>query len=915
MRAITALLIIGLIVSFGLSFASDCTDACQADYNRVTGNAQALYDGKGYYTGDMNTNCANLAEERAGIPDSCIIAFIGRPATNTAGCLDNCQDAACNAGCNDAFQSCCLAAAKTSAEIWRTECLAACPTETVSKCADVTCYDKCEYGVEYRSGSCNENTGLCIYATANTCPYGCDQSAPAFCASAPEPTQPTQKGCTVSTDAMFSYCKAYCQSKTTDDCSVTAASSETPGILYSCECMCGQSPDYTYPSYSGIDCTGSAPARMTSTTQEDKCANVQCDDKCDGNTLKTGGYCDSNTGNCIYSETQCGDIGCNESSLTCNQQAPGKIAGTVHYTEFMGVNGEGDLAGSDVPLRFVKVKTYYTDSDGNIQHAKSGDEYVTYTDSNGKFSIEVPPDFFAPNVSSITINITLEDEGKHVKISQDSLNDPKENPGAEPLTFQSMYGYKSDLSRLDFNFYNEGSIWPSAAQIYSNVLKAVEFKENVIGLSPTTEERVTIFSQNGTWHMTELDPILAEQGMFIKKKGSAYFNYEAPVNREFHEYCHHIQAEAWGQESKRNPPGDDHAGYPANIQSSEWGVMEGWAEFCALEMKKYYYGTSDAKYPALNTVLNLELNYKIQGDYLYDASKSNYLSSKFAEELAIAGIFIDLRDSASDYGGSDDDDVSMPLSEIWGAFSSERDFGDGAGVRHVHTVHDFYVAISQAAGPSMQGAIDQIFIKHGAFQDLNKNGIWDSGEPIGYSGIGGTSQADYRPDLEPEPGTQIMVNAKDGSGNTLANGVLINVSVSFDGANSYLSYSYRAPVVDGMIYLPLPPREYNATITMTAVQGGSNAKASTSYTTTTAQAYAEIDPTKPLATYDAAIPSAKPQTCSSAGQCIAWNMGDTCKSGSCTYATGSGTTASGALCLGPAAIAFVVGLLAWRRKG
>jgi hypothetical protein len=629
--------------------------------------------------------------------------------------------------------------------------------------------------------------------------------------------------------------------------------------------------------------------------------------------LKTGGYCDSDTGQCVYSETECGDIGCNASSLACNQPVPGKIAGKVYYTEFMGVNGEGDLAGKDVPLRFVAVSTYYDDANNKMHHNQAGDVYETFTDNDGKFSIDVPPDFFSSSVDTIYVNITLEDKRKRVSVSRQATH-----TGPDPIELIFGYNYNdSSLSNLDYNLYNRigytvGPKESAAAQIYANTLKAVEFKENVIGLSPTTEERVTIFSNSGTWHHPEADKNTALDGIFINNKASEYFNYEAPINREFHEYCHHIQAEAWGQESLTMPPGIDHAGYPANMQSSGFGVLEGWAEFCALEMKKYYYGASDAKYPALNTILNLELDYKIQGDYLYDASKSNYLSSKFAEELAIAGIFIDLRDSASDYGGADDDGVSMPLSTIWGAFSTPRDFGDGTGVRHVRTVRDFYVAISQAGG-APQDAIDHIFIRHGAFQDLNKNGKWDSGEPIGYSGIG-SAQTDYRPDLEPEPGTQVIIKAKDGSGNTLANGVLVDVSVSFDGANSYLSYTYRAPVVDGMIYLPLPPREYNATITMTAVQGSSGAEASTSYTTTTADAYAEIDPNKPLATYDTAIPSAtSAQACTSSGQCIAWNMGDTCKSGSCEYATSSGT-GSAACCIGPAAIAFVIGLLVWRRK-
>ena len=828
--------------------------------------------------------CPNVAD------DSCIL-IDGAPCFND---YQMANASGCQGQWNEGFQMYML---------WESDAGCFCPYvyPPEEKCKDVRCFDKCEGSAESRSGACNKDTGLCEYGTINPCQYGCDGD---FCADAPEPTTPSGKGCTVSTDAMFAYCKAYCQSKTPDDCSVTAASTETPGVLYSCMCMCGESSDYTYPSYSQLDCTRSAPARMTKNQPQDKCANVRCDDKCDGNTLKSDGNCDEDTGGCWYTETPCGTAGCNASSLACIQPAAGKIAGTLYYTEFMGANGEGDSAGKKVPLRFVMVKAEYTKD----THRYGTDKYFASTDKDGKFSIDVPAEFFNPENSEIGLEIILEDSGKRVYISTDSWNSASK---PQPYTISLSYPPTDPtLSNLDIDLYNMKGDAPAAAQIYANTLRAVEFKENILGLSPTTGERVTIFSNSGTWHMTELAGNAVERGMFIKTTSSGYFNYEAPMNREFHEYCHHIQAEALGQASLRNPPGKDHAGYFANSQSSEWGFIEGWAEFCALQMKKQYYGISDGRYPALNTLLSLELNYRLQGDYMYDSTRSNPVGQKFAEELAIAGIMLDLHDSASDYG-SDDDSVSMPLSDIWAAVSGTADFQDGQGSRHVHTVADFYRYLI-AANPSLKDGIDEIFIKHGAFQDLNKNGRWDSGEPIGYSGIG-SAQTDYRPDLEPEPGTQVMVSAKDGSGNALGAGTSVDVSVSFEGSNSYLSYNYQAPVVDGMIYLPLPPREYNATITMTAVQASSGAKATNTYTTTTTEAYEKLDPAKPLATYDATLPSATGSAaCSSDGQCASWRMGDTCQSGKCIIGTAttpgqngqSGSDSSG--CCGPSLILLTV---------
>ena len=849
MGAKTAFFLMGLLVFLPLAaFASECTDQCQSEDNvdQKVAEAQATADAKGFYVGQTDTNCGNsILRARAGEPDTCIV--------NLNSCNGQCGDDACYGSCNDAFQTCCVQNVRETWQTYLDECLAACGPEQ-DKCQGVTCFDKCENSKEYRSGSCDPNTGQCTWATQNPCQYGCNGD---FCAEAPEQPQAQQKGCTVSTDEMFSYCKAYCQSKTPDDCSVTAASSETPGVLYSCMCMCGQSPDYTYPSYSNIDCTGSAPKRMAQNQPQDRCANVQCDDKCAGTTLETDGNCDPDTGRCTYTETPCGDVGCNATSLTCNEAQGGRFAGRFYYTEFNLPNGGWAEKGTQVPLRNLKVEFSYTGPDGNYNDDTKN--WVAYTDSDGKFSWDAPAEFFTAG-NRIEVDAVMADENNKLFESTDRLVNSGGGGTYAVIVAPSLSPADQELGDMEIDFKSLGPDQALAAQVYANLLKAVEFKETVLGATSTTKERATIFSASGTWHTTELDP--SGGGMFINSADSHYYTAEAPVNREYHEYCHHIQDETWGQDSTIIPPGIDHKGYPINNESG-WGYSEGWAEFCAMQMVKHISGIQDVRYVVGNTALNLEFNYNIR-----DGLKSD-------EEFAIAGIMLDLTDSASDYSyGKDDDSVSLPLSTVWAAISTARDLGDGK-TRKPLNLHDFYVAISDEAGAGQQAGIDAIFISHGAYQDLNKNGKWDPGEPVGYSGQGNAA-SDLRPNVKPEEGTQVAV-----SGGT---GLLADVNVAVDGPMSYLSYSYRTPIVDGKVYLPTVPSWYDATITVKAVDGSTGTSSTKSYVTTNTALRQNIDPSKAIGSYDPAL-TATAGPCASDGQCISWNAGDTCRDGSCVYAT------------------------------
>jgi hypothetical protein len=627
-------------------------------------------------------------------------------------------------------------------------------------------------------------------------------------------------------------------------------------------------------------------------SKEDKCENVNCDPKCEGTVSKTNGNCNANTGKCVYTENNCYELGCNPDNFLCNVNS--KVAGRIYYTDYTGALIE------TVPLKNIIITFAYTTPEGKV--VRNFNTQITYTDADGNFEYE-NAEMMQPG-NKITAYVYFMNQGRNFFITIDSDRD-------QPFNLALVKDVDStdpSLQIMDFDLFNSED-YPYGrdfAKIYQYIQKAVAFKENYIGLGSTIQERVRLFSNDGTWHSPEYNSDKSSTGIAILYGGSSYETFDAPTNREFHEYCHHIHAETLGAVFQK--AGCDHCGYFEN-PTTAWGLVEGWAEYCSLEMKKYYNMGSEGNYEVDDTVWNLEYDYKLDSEE----------QPTTAEELAIAGIMLDLTDSGSDYSdGKDDDPVSLPFSTVWSAFTKRMDFGDGNGARPPLTLRDFYTSLISITGESK--GIDQVFTNHNAFQDYNGNGARDSEEPIGYSG----KSTDLRMDLTSEPGTSISISG--------AQGGFAKVSVQMTGDKGR-SYSFMIPVRNGKVALPMPPKDYPATITVTALDKSTNTLASNSFETTTEQIYQKINPGSDFGTYSVSGFSAA--SCSQDYQCISWNLGNKCSNGNCILEqksnpvpsetnvnldlTGSNGTSTGsgsdaACCGGPAAIAFVVSIALLRGR-
>jgi len=605
--------------------------------------------------------------------------------------------------------------------------------------------------------------------------------------------------------------------------------------------------------------------------EEDKCKGVTCDGECDwSGMLKFDGVCNKSSGQCTYKKNETCPMGC-----TQDKKCVGTVNGVLFYTETRYV-----ALGERVPMRNVKLWFEYTDKDGTLHKGKNFDdpEYTTWTDNSGRFSWNYFDNFDPEGKLSVAVIFDNRDKKLFI-VHQSQKNDPygiyfEKNV---KVTDPKLRNYEMDLTRTPMP---ENAFIKNLGKIYHWGLKAIEYKENDFRKGGSVKEKITVGRANGVaWHLGEVyeDQDPGGTGMNIPDTRIEFNNPAAPCNREFHEYGHHIQDEVLNV--KKNIPGDDHGGYDVN-PTSEYGMVEGWAEFCGLVMKKANGLGSKGDYEVTGAVLNLELN--------YDIATRGRLND---EELSIAGIMWDLVDSRGDYPAwTDDDEVSLWPVEVYNAFYTKRDFGDGKGVRYVETVRDLYVVLNASGdrrlldpypGNANMTKLDQIFISHGVYQDRNNNSVWDPGEKIGFNGIGNKT----RQDLEPEPGTEIILDVKEQGGGDIP-GLFVRMDVNYSDPYRHLSGSYDLQPNAGKVYATMMPEGVNATMVFTAFQGGTN-NTGKDKLTLTSKDLQKIRPDQPLGAIKTTIRTSK-VGCRSDFECMHWLAGDKCenKTKTCTGRAG-----------------------------
>ena len=424
------------------------------------------------------------------------------------------------------------------------------------------------------------------------------------------------------------------------------------------------------------------------------CGNGVCDSGENAETCPQdcSEICDDNKDNDGNGFIDCEDEKCKDNPLC------GALAGTVYYEDLEG----------EKPLKRVAMVVSWASPGGEIISSP-----IFYTDDSGKYSFD-DPRLHAPGANDVSMAAGLRDEDRTTLISE------KGEPVLKAVNVDSAKRAAGEPQDIVFDDVDpeSGAHLRDAAKIYTHTLEAADFASQFSTVQPEDSE---IFydslGANNAFHNSHSS---SNPGMFYGSLASVYDSMEAPTNREYHEYSHHIMNYVFGsmppKHRTRNGAWVDvnHGGYANHCSSDSWA--EGFAEFMALVINT---NTGEPKRCG-----DEPYRYCV-GDSSYDI-ENDYTPGE-AEELAVAGILWDIYDNAqiNNDGYQDDDYVSVDFPTLWATLTKVRNFtnyyaGDRSS-RHIWYVKDLYDALKQDgigqtdSDGNGRNDLDDIFLHHGYY--------------------------------------------------------------------------------------------------------------------------------------------------------------------------------------------------------
>ena len=362
---------------------------------------------------------------------------------------------------------------------------------------------------------------------------------------------------------------------------------------------------------------------------------------------------------------------------------------------------------------------------------------------------------------------------------------------------------------IDFDDSSLDSNWPierlsDMAAIYCHAKQVVDFAADVLKVTLDLDLPVEIHAFS-----TSTDGAYYSDGeIYIGEDISEYRDGNRPMNREWHEFFHELMDDTIGIPSYP-PATTNHGGYANSRTVDSW--VEGWAEFwpCVLWdhlglSNPHLYrmsGISILGWWIVGGPQNFEENWKA-----WDT-----VSGAWGEEFGVASLLWDLYDPLnerdSEWGYADHVDLSA--MQIWTVFEQSAP----------SDMKDLYDALTSAGigseDPDEDGItyLDEIFIIHGFFADLNSNHRYDVGEEIGRAADRG------RPDRRNTPGTpnaNILITAVDEQGNPISDATLV-YEFRYGPPRDYLDYTYEIPLSEAsnlLAHFEPSPSDRGVTITI-----------------------------------------------------------------------------------------------------
>jgi hypothetical protein len=269
----------------------------------------------------------------------------------------------------------------------------------------------------------------------------------------------------------------------------------------------------------------------------------------------------------------------------------------------------------------------------------------------------------------------------------------------------------------------------------------------------------------------------------------------------------------WNQTGRTN-----HGGYCLNTSTNDsW--HEGWANYYAALVQK--------------EILKSSKYWRLQdGPGLYTDLESQY-KSWHSEEIAVAGLLLDLIDQTSDYPAKEDDDaITLDLKTLWAILSKKDASQQAESGGFIFDMVDLYENLKAAQvgqgdlDKNQIRDLDDVFIQHG-FYELDNPKLKDTSfkppKRIAFTGHleylqGGDKEVKKvvcpamkeRRTSPPLPGSYIALDVSNLPADTRFQGELV-----YAGRDTGRSFSFtftKNDIPDGRIYLMLPPPESPAVL-------------------------------------------------------------------------------------------------------
>lgn len=366
----------------------------------------------------------------------------------------------------------------------------------------------------------------------------------------------------------------------------------------------------------------------------------------------------------------------------------------------------------DAPFRVIfndgTVEDGFTDKDGKYKvrvekELKSYRFEVDFKDKDGRFTITSQKGFSGQVVTAESPQVYIE----------------------KPLHLTSIFTRSGSKSLKQSIGQDKLEAIEAAGAYYHYTKKAADFARDTLNLKLNHALPVEAKLFDPQSKSANYNP--ADSTIKVDVSGSGFRDLNSPDNREYHEFGHHVMADAaTGGENtyERRIDGEKNHDGVKNGRSVD-SVVEGFAEFYSLWVQGssvYDMGPSyDLEVQRQDSAI--AVTNPVTGTPVYRPDGKQLYAYRMVEEFQVAALLWDILDSNQD--GQDRFDLTD--QQMW-------------AVLNRITIKDVESLYKELRGPlRLQDTnkndglsdLDALFVEHRFFSDTNRDGVWQQGEKIG----------------------------------------------------------------------------------------------------------------------------------------------------------------------------------------